>query len=120
MKENINAKEVTLCYYELKRSYNGKKPTVSCIERKAIEKQKSYIVIYSDSAVGTYTHRLNKSDIGCVNGHVHNLVILAEHDAKKAQKIFERYYLEEENRINKMIADNKAILAAISKMTELG
>ena len=109
-------KEVTLYYYRLIRE--DKTYTVDCIERQAIEKPKSYIVthVFRDNTV--YNFRLLKSDVGRVSGISDNQVILTEPGAKKAQELFEAYYVKHGKRLEQKLAENNVILDAISKMAD--
>ena len=109
-------KEVTLYYYRLIRE--DKTYTVDCIERQAVEKPKSYMVthVFRDNTV--YNFRLLKADVGRVSGTSGNQVILTEPDVKKAQELFEESYIRRGKRLEQKLAENDAILDAISKMTD--
>ncbi len=112
----VNSKEVTLYYYKLIRE--DKTYTVDCIERQAVEKPKSYIVthVFRDNTV--YNFRLLKADVGRVSGISGNEVVLTEPDVKKAQELLEAYYVKHGKRLEQKLAENNAILDAISKMAD--
>lgn len=112
----VNSKEVTLYYYKLIRE--DKTYTVDCIECQAVEKPKSYIVthVFRDNTV--YNFRLLKADVGRVSGISGNEVVLTEPDVKKAQELLEAYYVKHGKRLEQKLAENNAILDAISKMAD--
>lgn len=111
-----DSKEVTLYYYRLIRE--DKTYTVGCIERQAAEKSKAYMVahVFHDNTIHKFI--LLKADVGRVSGTSGNQVILTEPDVKKAQELFEEYYVRRRKRLEQKLTENDAILDAIAKMTD--